>query len=495
MNQSKVSLDSGAVESPDIIRELGCMEIMMKLLHDESMGILSNALWLVSKEQLTENLLRKALNRLARKVPQLRLRIQHKEDNKSGTKTLYFAEIKDFQMDSEVLDTTDWISVISEEWLKPFNCETGPLWRVKFIPKVALGKKDHTFQHEYVIIFSNCHAILDGMSYQTVFGYLLDCLEDTRGNKIENPISMEILPPLEDVVHLRQTNFGKFLAWIMEQILKRATGRKLMRLLTSGGKHPYFDSTAAAIEEDPTVPQVSSLVPLEFTQEETSNIVRACRARNTTVNGALHAAAFLAFMRFLPGKSPKKVKTSCPVNLRRHLSDLKDHKQDSLGVFVSLCEIKLNPNPILEETSDVFWALVKDTNKQIKKSIETLAYAKDLKYMSIFMSAIQRADLKIGDLLINEDHYGREGCFLLTNMGKCDYLTRSENCYFKLAGRYGGSSDQRFGAILTHNLNTFNDRIYWTIIYSKHIIKTEKVEECGKWIREILHKFCGDTAV
>ena len=495
MNQQKVSPDSTVVESPSIVREMGSMEKMMKLLHDESMFILSNALWLVSKEQLKEDLLRKALNRLARKVPQLRFRIQEIEDTKSRTKASYFTEIEDFRIDLEILDTTDWIGVISKEWLKPFNCETGPLWRVKFIPNVALGKKDHTFQHEYVIIFSNCHAILDGMSYQKVFGYLLDCLEDIRDNVTENPKPMQILPPLEDAVHLRQTNSGKFLAWIMEQILKRATFRKLIRSLIFGGNHPYFDSIPAVIEEDPNVPQVTSLVPMEFTKEETSNILRACKARRTTVNGALYAAAFLAFMRFLPGKSPKKVRTSCPINLRRHLSDLKDHQQDSLGLYISLCDMKPYPNPILKETSDLFWALAKDANKQINKSIETHAYAEELKYASIFLSALQRLDMKIGDLLINGAQYGRIGCFLLTNMGKCDFLTRSENCNFKLAGRFGGSSDQRLGDILSHNLNTFNDRIYWAIIYSKHIIKTEKVEECGKWIREILQTFCSDTAV
>ena len=308
MNQQKVSPHSSTVESPSIVREMGSMEIMTKLLHDESMFILSNALWLVSKEQLTEELLRSALNRLARKVPQLCFRIQEIEDTKSCTKTAYFTEIEDFQIDLEILDSTDWIEVISEEWLKPFNCETGPLWRVKFMPNVALGKKDQTFQHEYVIIFSNCHAILDGMSYQQVFGYLLDCLEDIYGNVTKNLKPMQILPPLEDAVHLRQTNFGKFLAWIMEQSLKRATLRKLIRSLLFGWKHPYFDSIPAVIEEDPTAPQVTSLVPLEFTQEETSNILRACKARNTTVNGALYATTFLAFMRFLPGKSPKKSK-------------------------------------------------------------------------------------------------------------------------------------------------------------------------------------------
>ena len=157
--------------------------------------------------------------------------------------------------------------------------------------------------------------------------------------------------------------------------------------------------------------------------------------------------------------------------------------------------MKPYPNPILKETSDLFWALAKDANKQIKKNIETRAYAEEFKYASIFLPALQRLDMKVGDLLINETHYGRMGCFLLTNMGKCDFFTRSENCNFKLAGRFGGSSDQRLGNILSHNLNTFNGRIYWTIIYSKHIIRTEKVEECGKWIREILQRFCSDTAV
>ena len=495
MNQSKISPDSTVVESSSIVREMGSMEKMMKLLHDESVFILSNALWLVSKEQLTEDLLRKALNRLARKVPQLRFRIQEIEDTKSCTKASYFTEIENFQIDLEILDTSDWIGVISEEWLKPFNCETGPLWRVKFIPNVALGKKDHTFQHEYVIIFSNCHAVLDGMSYQQVFGLLLDCLEDICENVTENPIPMQILPHLEDALHLRQTNSGKFLAWIMKQILKRAKGRKFIKSLIFGGKHPYFDSIPAVIEEDPTVPQITSLVPMEFTKEETSNILRACKARRTTVNGALYAAAFLAFMRFLPGKSPTKVRASCPINLRRHLSDLKDHQQDSLGVYMTLHEMKPYPNPILEETSDVFWSIVKDSNKQINKSIETRAYADDIKGTSILLSALQKNDIKVGDFFINEDYHGREGCFLLTNMGKCDFLTRSENCKFKLAGRFGGASDQRSGKILSHNLNTFNDKIYWTIIYSKHIIKTEKVEECGKWIREILQKFCSDTDV
>ena len=484
----------GAVENAGIVRELGYTEKILKFLHDESIFILSNALLVVSKEQLTEELILKALNRLLLKVPHLQLCFQENVDGKLK-KTLHFVKIEDFQIDFELLDTNDWIGVISDEWQKPFNCETGPLWRVKFLPNVALGKKDHIFQYEYVFIFSHCHSILDGMSYQRVYGLFLDCLEEVHSNVTEHPIPMKILPALEDFIGLNETRISRFFVWVLKMLLKRATVRKLIRSLIASAEHPYLDSIPAVIEENPTAPQVTSFVPLEFTVEETSNIVRACKARNTTVNGALCAAAFLAFMRFLPGKSPKKVTTFCPINLRRHLSDLKEHQDDSLGVLVSLCEIKPNPNIILQETSNLFWSIVKDTNEQINKNIRKRRYAKEMEQMSIFMSAVEGADIKLVDLLMNEARYGRGECLVLTNMGKCDFLTRPEKSNFKLAGRFGGAGEYRFGAILTHNLNTINDRIYWTIIYSKHIINIEKVEESGKWIREILHKFCCDTAV
>ena len=480
--------------TPGIVREMGFLEKMMKSYHDKSICILSNALWIVSKVELTDSLIHKALERLSLKIPQLRFYIQENTGDDDSISS-YFAEIRDFHVDFEVLDTKDWIGVISREWETPFNCERGPLWRVKWLPNVRLDKKDDTFRYENVVIISCCHAVLDGMSYQRVFGHFLDCLEEIHNNNVESPVPLQVLPALEHYLDIKPSVTEKLLSLVLKGILKTESGRKYFMSLAFGGRHAYLNSVPAVLEEDPSVAHTSSFIPMEFSQEETSYILRSCKARNLTVNGALYAASFLAFLRCLPvKKSHSTVNGICYINIRRHLTELQGLDHDSIGVFVYECKIVPKVKSI-EETSHSFWSLAKDTNLQVRKFVETQRYITESKQADMLLSSLEDNMRKLTELIVNGPRYGRASCISVTNMGKCDFLTRPNSSNFKLVGRFGGGGDFNFGSILTHNLNTFNGKIYWSIIYSKHIIRKERVEECARGIKEILQKFCGETCL
>ena len=107
-------------------------------------------------------------------------------------------------MDMKVLETNDWKQVIRTEWKMKYDLYNGPLWRVKLLPNVNLNRTSGSFKYECVVVFSCCHVITDGMSYQRLFGYLLDFKKKTQRNLPETS-SLGFYPCLDYYLDLKPT--------------------------------------------------------------------------------------------------------------------------------------------------------------------------------------------------------------------------------------------------------------------------------------------------
>ena len=136
--------------------------------------MLSNALWIVSQVPITPDLLQEALSKLLRQVPISGCCLYGYQPPGNATVAPVLVKSKKLNMDMKVLETNDWKQVIRTEWKMKYGLYNGPLWRVKLLPNVNLNRTSGSFIYECVVVFSCCHVITDGMSYQRLFGYLLD---------------------------------------------------------------------------------------------------------------------------------------------------------------------------------------------------------------------------------------------------------------------------------------------------------------------------------
>ena len=491
MPKAKVSAREGS-EIPGFVRELGGFERMLHVNHNNGSFILSNALFIVSKELITKDLLYKALVRLSNKVTNLRLCIKDEKDYDS-LKSPSWVENKQVKIDLEEVDTEDWREIISQEWEKKFDCKNGPMWRVKFLPNVQLKKCDEVFQHECIVILSWPHTLLDGMSCQRVFGYFLDCLEDVHNNVTQMSTPLPLLPSVEAYLGIRNGTMDRIFGRIFMSILFYPRLRNW--LLSMDGNisflETYMSLVKMPIDSDPMVEKVGRLVPIEFTKDETLAIIRSCKARNLTVHPALHTASFLAFVKLLPDtKKDITIHSYCPIDLRRRCEEMKQSQDDLLGNYIYVPEIKQSIKSSQEVTSEKFWALCHDCSTQIRESIKKQNYLNDLKMMQMLLPVVEDGSIKMGDF---KGRYNRFIAFYTTNMGRCDYLSRSDDRNFKLVGRHGGEGEQESGPIIANDINTFNDQLNWSVNYATHIIAEEKIMDYCRWVKEILNKFCGET--
>ena len=63
---------------------------------------------------------------------------------------------------------------------------------------------------------------------------------------------------------------------------------------------------------------------------------------------------------------------------------------------------------------------------------------------------------------------------------------------FKLVARFGGGSQHNSGGVVMHNVNTFNDQIFMTLIYPTHITSSQKVEKYAHMLKDVLKRHCSE---
>ena len=358
-------------------RRLGYLEKVFAQEAGKGLGNISYALHIQSVEQLTEDIIQKALLALSQKQPLLRMRL-----GREGQWFSYMKEMADFKIDFKTCMSSNWTEVMEDE-LKPiFDAESGPLWRVRFLPEAAFPVEPHEKSSLKVCcIFTIHHAIADGISCSHLFAEFVSFLHEILSNNIISPLRMPILPPMEcyvDSVICRS---------IIDTMKWHLTGHKLSVVLFILGMirklavdQPIVKNPEEIRANDIKPCHKSKLIPVELNEKETSKLLTACKKHKVTVHSFVQTAACIAHASLPnPRKTNNPIKISTPINMRPYLG--LDFPTDYLGCYSTI----ISQNVTVDQPHS-FWSMAAKLKKSLHSKLNAKEHVMSLAFLPVLLS-------------------------------------------------------------------------------------------------------------
>ena len=461
-------------------RRMAVVESMMIRMEECGVIRLSNALILRSKAPLTEHHIRKALFGLAQRHPLLRARILTAENDE---KSVYFKQLDDIKINLTVVDGNDWQSVLEDQMLLSYDVKKEPLWRVVFLPKTDYndGEEGTEYAYQSACVFGFHHAITDGTSYARLFSELLDRLHDVTTDVVPDIIPYDLRPPLD--------------AYIKPMICKRWNARLARNLVTVilrnfpfvtrfmlrqfAEPSLYVKKFGIELARDPSTQKRTCIIPIEFTQDETSQLLAMCKKHKSTVHGAILTAASTAFVSILQDGNVKDditIAANSTCNMRPHLRTV--IPADYLGPYFLFVPLKQTIGP-----STIFWDEASEATRRIHKFLEErrpvdmFSMMASLGDVTDFMKPNPQRDLTDGN---------RRGGLVFTNLGNLKFLNRDSSSAVRLTARYGCSGEHETGQVFGSNLATFNGKLFWTFVYYRNIVSKVEAQRYADLTKDVL---------
>ena len=357
------------------------MEKVYAQVAGKGFGNISYALHIQSVEQLTEDIIQKALLALSQKQPLLGMRL-----GREGQWFSYMKEMADFKIDFKTSMSSDWTEVLEDE-LKPiFDAESGPLWRVRFLPKAALPVKPHEKSvHNVCCIFTIHHAIADGIACCYLFADLVSFLNKIVSNNITSPLPMPILPPMEYYIDsINSKSIRDTMNWNLTGYKLSVTYFIVCMIRKLVGDQPIVQTPEDIQSNDLKPPHQSKLIPAELDEEETSKLLSACKKHKVTVHSFVQTAACIAYVR-LPNarKINNAIKTITAINMRPYLGS--DFPSDYLGCYSTGMSQNVTVDPQLS-----FWAMAANLKESLHSKLKTKEHVRRLVGLPILLSKFCR---------------------------------------------------------------------------------------------------------
>ena len=193
-------------------------------------------------------------------------------------------------------------------------------------------------------MFHFSHCIADGVScVRFCKRFLKNINELANGATVDQDIpSLNMLPYFHDII-LRTRSWQSLLNFMFtycgfRPILRIFMKKMISREFKTMEYNPYFAQFPPRLDVS-SFAGPCRLNTKVFTENETKNILQACKANNCTVTGALAAAANLAFCELIQdgmkGGEGAKIKWGFVLDAKRRCEP-KPHKE-YMGSFVYVC--------------------------------------------------------------------------------------------------------------------------------------------------------------
>lgn len=154
--------------------------------------------------------------------------------------------------------------------------------------------------------FNFHHAIIDGMSHYNLIGEFITYVIKLNNNEEPEVTSMAMLPPLDVYVNECVTPkwYHHFIKLALELLCIipgfpafaiSACGRNL--IIT--GENPFTRKYGAEIQRNPQIQPRTKIIPVEFTKDEMSCLLKKCKEFHTTVQGAVQTAVSVAMVTMM----------------------------------------------------------------------------------------------------------------------------------------------------------------------------------------------------
>ena len=436
--------------------------------HDDfytfGMALLCNAVVIESATPLESSDLRKALVMLLKRYPMLRMKFKWTVPD--GRCHRYLVEMADPE-NVCLLDeaSSQWQERLETELVTPFESDAGLLWRVV---RMQEEYNDSTKKYKNTVLFTFHHSICDGISMMTLleqfWAYLEQCLE--KSDEVEKVQSMCLLPPLQELVkHKVEMTWWKALLFVFK--LKIGQLSKSVRR----PKHLFFQRFPPVIMTDPSITRKTCFIPMVLSERETTQLITQCKMNHCTVTGALTASSALAIRNVIHGTvgsdRPMQVGVGLPVSIRKDCQVSKEH----CGVFLSPLPFTIT---LPHNASHAFWDLSRDISEDI---YNRLGKKEQYNYLRMVKYAGMRPAEEFVKLSQDHRNAGRwDGLLEISNCGKFQ-LGMSPAGKLEFVSTHYVVAQHSCGSLLTNNIVTVNGRLFWTVVFSRHVMTREQAQE------------------
>ena len=417
---------------------------------------------LTSKQSLSHQHVHDALVWLAKRQPMLRAR----KTTDNGDK--YF-EVKEINEVISVLDIicsdvkgSDWKNVWFKCTAKQFG--NGLLWRVVILQEeFILDTKDYA----NTLMFHFSHCIADGVfCMRFCKQFLKNMNELANGATLDRDIpSLDMLPYFHDII-LRTRPWQSLLNFMLtycgfRPILRIFMKKMISREFKTMEYNPYFAQFPPRLDVSSFAGPCRLSVKI-FIENETKNILEACKANNCTVTGALTAAANLAFGKLIKdgkkGGGNEKIRWEFAINAKRRF----EHKphEEYLGFFVYVCnEPCMN---YVTSTEVDFWKIARETTKEIQDGVKAKRYVTKETMLCHMMKPKEFVDLLDRELSIRSSV-----CNSISSLGSFHFGEDIQHQSYKLEEIFVNSVTHGIPNTFVHFNHTVNGKMCWQIIHDE----------------------------
>lgn len=294
---------------------------------------------------INEAHLHQALYKIQQKHPLLRMNIEN-----TG-KTPYFVlneNIGKIPVRISVRTSDqDWLQQSKLEWYKLFNNNSEPLARVVWLQGET--------ESDLLLVLPHC--ICDGTTILNLLRELVALIDDPEQELLPYPSFSsvkELLP--DDFTPSKVSHFkGKIFA-------------------TLGRLFFFFKSTSYHSTE-----QLNYAINWKMNAADTENLLRKCKAEQTSVHAAICVAFMEAFKQVRGDKAHGKV--ICPVDIRRFVPAI---KTDTMFAFAPIVELKLHPQ------ENMFWNKARKLKTDLDTKIAEMKVYNLLNMSEYFHSSVNK---------------------------------------------------------------------------------------------------------
>ena len=471
-------------------RPVGPTENIWRMLHDKNGSLLiAYTLVLRSKKPLQATVVKKAMELLTVRHPMLCMCVRKNPDG-----DYCLQKMDKVQVDLRQLDDQDWHHVMEENLLEKFDGENGPLWRVTLLPnaryKTASGRDDNDmalYPHECICIFSFHHIVIDGASRNKLFAEFINYVNKLSSNEEPKVTTMPMLPPFH--VYLNEAVKPKWYLCLLatfSELLCFLPGFAgfVMGLVVERGRkgNIFIKKHGLEIQRNPQIQPRTKIIPLEFTKDMTSSLLKKCKEHQTTVQGAIQTAGGVSMVTMLE-EQQCEIEFNVTVNTRPYFKSKVPNEY--VGAYVSRLQCK--NTFVTSPDADKFWCMAKNTSKDIHARLKKnehmeMAIMFDCMgpLLSQFLSGGRNRDKKSGERSRQLMGYN--------NFGYCKFLDRSPNDDVILRATFGCTAQHQQGTIFANNVATFNGQLFWTVAYYSNITSDATAQRYADLVKETILK-------